>query len=67
MGAGAGATVGKIAGFKRAMKGGVGSAVIRMSDGLMVGAIVAVNALGMLLIQPPDGSSPVFELRTVSI
>ncbi|HLN02107.1 MAG TPA: P1 family peptidase [Bryobacteraceae bacterium] len=54
VGAGAGATVGKIAGFKRAMKGGLGSAAIRMPDGLIVGAIVAVNALGDV-IDPATG------------
>jgi L-aminopeptidase/D-esterase-like protein len=49
VGAGAGATVGKLFGMDRAMKGGVGSASIKLSDGkssLTVGAIVAVNAIG---------------------
>ena len=46
VGAGAGATVGKSAGFDRAMKGGVGSAAYVMSDGLVVAAMVAVNAFG---------------------
>lgn len=54
VGAGAGATVGKIAGFQRAMKGGVGSAAIRMPDGLIVAAIVAVNALGDI-VDPATG------------
>jgi L-aminopeptidase/D-esterase-like protein len=54
VGAGAGATIGKIAGFKHAMKGGVGSAVVTMSDGLIVGAIVAVNSLGDV-IDPATG------------
>jgi L-aminopeptidase/D-esterase-like protein len=54
VGAGAGATIGKIAGFKRAMKSGLGSAAITMRDGLIVGAIVAVNALGDV-IDPATG------------
>ena len=45
-GAGTGATVGKMAGMKRAMKGGLGSASRRLPNGLVVGAIVAVNAVG---------------------
>lgn len=45
-GAGAGATVGKMIGAARAMKGGIGSAALQTSDGLIVGAIVAVNAVG---------------------
>jgi len=46
VGAGAGATVGKLLGAGRAMKGGFGTASIRQADGLVVGAMVAVNALG---------------------
>ncbi|GAB7386896.1 P1 family peptidase [Bacillaceae bacterium] len=45
-GAGCGATVGKAAGFDRCMKGGLGSASIELGNGVVVGAIVAVNALG---------------------
>lgn len=52
VGAGCGASVGKIGGFERAMKGGVGTASIRLQNGLVVGAIVAVNALGE--IRDPD-------------
>jgi L-aminopeptidase/D-esterase-like protein len=47
-GAGLGATVGKLYGISRAMKGGVGTASVRVS-GLTVGAIVAVNAIGDVL------------------
>jgi L-aminopeptidase/D-esterase-like protein len=54
IGAGAGATVGKTGGFDRAMKGGVGSAAIRMPDGLIVAALVAVNAAGDI-IDPATG------------
>jgi L-aminopeptidase/D-esterase-like protein len=54
VGAGAGATVGKLAGRTRAMKAGLGSAAIRLPDGLVVGAIVAVNAVGDV-IDPASG------------
>jgi L-aminopeptidase/D-esterase-like protein len=54
VGAGAGATVGKSAGFKRAMKGGLGSAALVMPDGLIVAALAAVNALGDV-IDPATG------------
>ena len=47
VGAGAGATVGKFFGMRSAMKGGLGTASIRVGDtGLVVAAIVAVNAIG---------------------
>ncbi len=46
VGAGAGATVGKMLGRDRAMKGGLGAASIRLPGGLVVGALVAVNAIG---------------------
>lgn len=47
VGAGAGATVGKMFGHKRAMKSGLGTAAVRIpGTGLVVGAIVAVNAAG---------------------
>jgi L-aminopeptidase/D-esterase-like protein len=54
VGAGAGATVGKTAGPDRAMKAGLGSAAIEMPDGLIVAAIVAVNAAGDV-IDPATG------------
>jgi L-aminopeptidase/D-esterase-like protein len=55
VGAGAGATVGKMFGMKQAMKSGLGSASIRVGNtGIVVGAIVAVNALGDV-IDPKTG------------
>jgi len=45
VGAGAGALVGKLYGLARAMKGGLGSASLRVG-GVTVGAVVAVNAVG---------------------
>jgi L-aminopeptidase/D-esterase-like protein len=52
-GAGAGATVGKLFGIGRAMKGGIGTASLA-AGGVTVGALVAVNALGDVL--DADGS-----------
>jgi L-aminopeptidase/D-esterase-like protein len=63
VGAGAGATVGKIlGGYERAMKAGVGSASISLSNGLVVGAIVAVNAVGDVI--DPTTGAVVAGLRT---
>ena len=55
VGAGAGATVGKLAGMKRAMKGGIGTAAVTMPDGTVVAALVAVNAVGDV-IDPATGA-----------
>jgi L-aminopeptidase/D-esterase-like protein len=46
VGAGTGATVGKMFGFERATKSGLGSASLALTDGVTVGALVAVNAAG---------------------
>lgn len=46
IGAGCGATVGKVAGFDQAMKAGLGSCSVEGVEDLVVGAIVAVNAVG---------------------
>jgi L-aminopeptidase/D-esterase-like protein len=47
VGAGAGATIGKLMGPQFAMKSGLGSASIRVGDtGVVVAAMVAVNAVG---------------------
>jgi L-aminopeptidase/D-esterase-like protein len=49
VGAGTGATVGKLFGMTRAMKGGIGSATVELSGSLSkvkVSAIAAVNAVG---------------------
>lgn len=48
VGAGAGASVGKLFGMARAMKGGVGTASITL-DGVTVGALIACNAVGDVL------------------
>lgn len=54
IGAGAGATVGKLAGRDRAMKGGIGTASIELPGGVVVAAIVAVNAVGDV-VDPATG------------
>jgi L-aminopeptidase/D-esterase-like protein len=46
VGAGTGATLGKMGGPALAMKGGIGSASAILPDGHVVGALVAVNASG---------------------
>src|SRR5207244_2529196 len=64
VGAGAGATVGKLGGISEhtgyptgrrlPMKSGLGSASVRLPNGLVIGAIVAVNAVGDI-IDPDSG------------
>jgi L-aminopeptidase/D-esterase-like protein len=49
VGVGTGATVGKLFGIERAMKGGVGTSSIHGPKGLIVGALVVVNAFGDVL------------------
>ncbi len=49
VGGGTGATVGKLFGPQLAMKGGLGSASIELIGGIVVGALVIVNALGDIL------------------
>jgi L-aminopeptidase/D-esterase-like protein len=53
-GAGMGATVGKILGPGQAMKSGIGTASIEIGGGVVVAAIVAVNAFGDV-IDPATG------------
>mgnify|MGYP002640591662 CR=1 FL=1 len=55
IGAGMGATVGKIIGVQNAMKAGLGTASIEIGGGVIVGAIVAVNAFGDV-ISPQTGA-----------
>lgn len=49
VGAGVGATVGKLYSMTRAMKGGIGTASVSMPDGVTVGALVVVNAFGDII------------------
>ena len=56
IGAGAGSTVGKLSGNRdRAMKAGVGSSAIVLPNGLVVAALVAVNAVGDI-VDPATGA-----------
>ena len=61
VGAGAGATVGKLFGMPYAMKGGIGSASV-MLEGTTVGALIAVNALGDVV--DPTTGTPIAGART---
>ncbi len=53
VGAGTGATVGKVFGMKQAMKSGIGSASMDIGGGVIVSALVAVNAFGDV-VDPSD-------------
>jgi L-aminopeptidase/D-esterase-like protein len=53
VGAGAGATVGKLFGIERAMKGGLGTASLRVGA-VTVAALIAVNAIGDV-VDPQTG------------
>lgn len=54
VGAGTGASVGKLLGMGQAVKSGIGTASIEIGSGVMVGAIVAVNAVGDV-VNPDTG------------
>ncbi len=54
VGAGTGATVGKLRGMPHAMKGGLGTAATALPGGLVVGALAAVNAFGDV-VDPETG------------
>jgi L-aminopeptidase/D-esterase-like protein len=66
VGAGAGAKVGSLMGTAFATKSGIGSASVALGDGLIVAALIAVNAVGDVIDrdgtilagmrQPPDGT-----------
>ncbi len=49
VGVGVGATVGKLFGIDRAMKGGVGTSSVQGPNGLIIGALVVVNSFGDVL------------------
>lgn len=53
-GAGAGATVGKILGMGQAVKAGIGCAAMNIGNGIIVAALIAVNAFGDV-IDPSTG------------
>ncbi len=74
IGAGTGATVAKWRGFEGAVKSGVGTASRRLDDGTVVGALVAVNAVGSIydpatgqaVVEPRSGvgSGPLLGVNT---
>jgi L-aminopeptidase/D-esterase-like protein len=55
VGAGTGASVGKMLGPSGAMKSGVGSASLTLGDGLVVAALMVVNAAGDI-VDPANGA-----------
>ena len=61
VGAGAGATVGKLFGPEFAMKSGLGSAAVRVGD-VTVGALIACNAVGDII--DPRTALPIAGART---
>ena len=62
VGAGTGASIGKLFGIARAMKGGVGTASVT-AHGVTVGALIACNAVGDVL--DPDTAEVVAGARTL--
>ncbi len=74
VGAGSGATVGKLFGIERAMRGGIGTASVTVG-GITVGALVAVNAVGDVVdpgtgqvvagARTADGSQPLGTMRAL--
>lgn len=67
VGAGTGASVGKLNGFANAMKSGLGSASLTLPNGLVIGALVAVNAVGHVM-EPKTGeilAGPLDEHREI--
>ena len=55
VGAGAGATVGKLAGPGRSMKAGIGTALVELAGGVRIAALMAVNAVGDI-VDPDTGA-----------
>ena len=62
IGAGAGATVGKLRGHERAMRGGIGTSMLELPNGIRVAALMAVNSIGNVV--DPDTGQPVAGVRT---
>ena len=65
VGAGTGASVGKMFGPKQAMKCGLGTASIEVGGGVVVGALVAVNAFGDVV--DPQTSEIIAGLRSADV
>lgn len=63
-GAGTGATVGKILGPQQAVKSGIGSASMAIGGGIILGALIAVNAFGDII--DPESSQLIAGARPMS-
>jgi L-aminopeptidase/D-esterase-like protein len=63
-GAGTGATVGKIYGMKQAMKSGIGTASVEIGGGVIVAAMMVVNAFGD--VWDPETKCIISGARTIS-
>ncbi len=64
IGAGTGATVGKILGIKQSTKSGIGAASIKLPGGTIIGAIITVNAIGDVI--DPETNQIIAGLRSIS-
>ena len=64
-GAGTGSTVGKMFGAKQAMKCGIGTASMEIGAGVVVGALIAVNAFGDVI--DPDTNQIIAGLRSADV
>ena len=64
VGAGTGATVGKLMGMSHAMKSGLGSFTLEMPDGVLVSSLVVVNAVGD--VRDPSSGKIVAGARTTA-
>ena len=62
IGVGAGATVGKLGGPERAMRGGIGTSMLELPNGIRVAALMAVNSIGNVV--DPDTGQPIAGGRT---
>ena len=62
IGVGAGATGGKLRGPERSMRGGIGTSMLELPNGIRVAALMAVNSIGNVV--DPDTGQPVAGART---
>jgi L-aminopeptidase/D-esterase-like protein len=65
VGAGTGASVGKLIGMKQAMKSGLGSASISIGSGVIVGALAVVNTFGDIV--DPNTGEIIAGLRSTKV
>lgn len=63
VGAGTGATVGKLLGMTQSTKSGIGSASIKLPGGTIIGALIAVNAIGEVI--NPENNQIIAGLRSL--